>query len=45
MASVPTQQQQVTYVTQGYVVRVPPNAGAQKYAKTFLKLGVSRTGI
>jgi len=33
--------QQVAYVTQGPVVNVPSNSGAEKYASTFYKLGVS----
>ena len=42
MSSVPMPAaHQVTYVTQGYVVNAPSNAGAEKYATTFYKLGVS----
>ena len=42
MTSVPPQPQQVAYVTQSYIVNAASNAGAEKYAKVFLKLGVSK---
>jgi len=44
MTSVPVQPgHQVAYVTQEPIINVPSNAGAEKYASAFFKLGVSIT--
>ena len=43
MASVPIPDGQVTVVTQKNIVDPPSNAGVEKYAKTFYKLGVSKS--
>ena len=44
MTTIPVQQGQVAYVTQGYVMNSGISARIEKYASTFHKLGVSVKG-